>query len=224
MEKMRQWSVLTAVGVLVVLVAGWFLLVSPQRSHAADLRTQAASEQSNNDTLRARLAQLEQQKKGLPEQQKLLDEIAAKIPDNPALPTLIRQLSGTAQGAGVDLDTMAPGEPAPVAVSPLGTTATSTTTPPLAIGTSSLVQIPVTVTVKGNYFELYSFFRGVEKLDRAFLVSEFTVAPLATAATGAPGAPALPSDTLTAELKAVVFESPAAVAAAPTSLTPPAAK
>ena len=43
MNKMRQWSMLTAAAVVVVFIAGWFLAVSPQRHKAAQLRSQAAS-------------------------------------------------------------------------------------------------------------------------------------------------------------------------------------
>src|SRR5437764_14606565 len=114
MEKMRQWSMLTGVAVVVVFAAGWFLAVSPQRHHTADLRAQAASQQSANAQLLSQVDQLKQQKLGLPAQQRLLDQIAAKIPDNPAPPALIRELSSAATAAGVDLVSMAPSPPAAV--------------------------------------------------------------------------------------------------------------
>jgi len=238
MEKMRQWSILTAVGVIAVMAAGWFLLVSPQRSHASDLQSQAASQQSANDGLRARVAQLEAQKKGLPAQQRLLDEIAAKIPASPELPALIRQLSTAAEAAGVDLVTLAPTAPAPVTVTapaaPATSTGTTSTTDTAATtGTpaatpaapvSSLFQIPVTVTVRGTYFNLTSFFRNVEKLNRAMQVPQWKIAPAEGGGPSTSGdaaaANAAPSDQLTATLNTIVFESP--VAAAP--VTPTAAQ
>src|SRR3954452_24205541 len=100
MDKMRQWSILTAVGVLAIFVAGWFLLVSPQRSNAANLHTKATSQQQANSTLQTQVAQLEQQKRGLPEQQRLLEQIATKVPSSAALPVLIRQLTSAAEAAG----------------------------------------------------------------------------------------------------------------------------
>jgi Tfp pilus assembly protein PilO len=234
MEKMRQWSILTAVGVVAVLAAGWFLMVSPQRSHAADVRTQSASQESTNNQLRARLAQLEAQKKGLPAQQRLLDQIAAKIPATPELPALIRQLSTAAQAAGVDLVTLAPAQPAvvtatrpakPVAPSTTGTTGTagSTATTATAGATATtapaatpLLQIPVSVTVRGTYFNLNTFFRNVEKLTRAMLVPQFKIIP-ATSTAGAPGDKAQVTDELTATLSTIVFESPAATVPATTT-------
>src|SRR3954447_4596706 len=111
MNKMRQWSMLTAAAVVVVFVAGWFLAVSPQRHHAADLRSQAATQESANTGLRTQVAQLEQQKQGLPAQQRLLAKFATKIPDNPELPTLIRQLTAAAEQAGADPTSVAPATP-----------------------------------------------------------------------------------------------------------------
>jgi Tfp pilus assembly protein PilO len=226
MEKMRQWTVLTAVGVFAVLAAGWFLMVSPQRSHAADVRAEVASQETTNSQLQARLAQLEAQKKGLPGQQRLLDQIAAKIPATPELPALIRQLSTAAQAAGVDLVTLAPAQPAavtvarpakPVTPSTSGTsTTTGTTTGAPSVSTPAatpLLQIPVSVTVRGTYFNLNTFFRNVEKLTRAMLVPQFKITP-ATDTAGAPGEKAGPSDQLTATLSTIVFESPATTAPA----------
>src|SRR4051812_20714042 len=114
MEKMRQWSILTAVGVLAIFVAGWFLFVSPQRSNAADLRSQATTQQQANSALQQNVSQLEQQKRGLPEQQRLLEQIATKVPNSPALPVLIRQLTSASRAAGVDLVSLSPSAPAPV--------------------------------------------------------------------------------------------------------------
>jgi Tfp pilus assembly protein PilO len=55
---MRQWTVFTVLAVIVVLVAGWMLMIKPQRSHAADLRTQATGVQSSNDQLRNQISSL----------------------------------------------------------------------------------------------------------------------------------------------------------------------
>src|SRR3954454_15074544 len=134
MDKMRQWTLLTVVGIVAVLGAGWFLAVSPQRHHAAELRSKATAQESANVGLQNRVAQLEAQKKGLPAQQRRLNQIAAKVPDNPALPALIRQLSAAADGAGVDLVSLSPAQPVAMtatasttAVAPA--TSTTSTTP-----------------------------------------------------------------------------------------------
>jgi len=219
MDKMRQWTLLTVVGIVAVLGAGWFFAVSPQRHHAADLRSQAAAKESANAQLRQRVAQLEQQKEGLPAQQRRLNEIATKVPDNPALPALIRQLSAAATGAGVDLVSLSPAQPtamAPTASTAVTTTSTTSTAP--AAAASSVMQIPVIIIVRGSYYNIESFFDAVEKLPRAVLIPgwQMTVAQGGTVSSGggsssggsAGSTPSLPNGTLQGQINAMVFESP----------------
>ena len=226
MSKTRQWATLTAVVCLAVLAAGWFLVIKPQRAQASDLRTQRQSVEDHNAQLRSQVAQLQQQQKGLPSQQKLLSQIATKVPDNPALPALIRQLSAAADGAGVNLMSLAPGQPA-LATPPVATTTTTTTTTSTtaAAAAAPLATIPITVQVQGSYFNVEQFFTAVESLSRAMLVTGFTMAPAGNggattgaAASGAQsGANALPPGTLTASITASVFESPAVATPAATT-------
>jgi len=209
---------LTAVVCLAVLAAGWFLVIKPQRAHAADLRTQTQGVNANNAKLRSQVAQLRQQQKDLPAQQKQLSQIATKVPDNPALPSLIRQLSAAADGAGVDLLSLAPGQPA-IAAAPAGAATTTTATTSTGSSASAAVSaplatIPLTVQVQGTYFNVEQFFSAVESLSRSMLVTGFSLTPAAgtagSAGAGAPGATSLPPGTLSAQITAQVFESPSA--------------
>jgi len=212
MNKTRQWAVLTAVGCLAVLVAGWMLVVKPQRAHAAQLRTQASGLQSDNNTLRAHVNQLRQMQKDIPAQQKTLAAIATKIPDNPALPALIRQLSAAADGAGVNLVSLAPGQPTIVGGATAATSKAAATASPLA-------SISVAINVQGTYFNVEQFFSAVESLSRAMLVNGFSLAPVQSNSS-TPTGTALPPDTLNAQITATVFESPqTAPVAAATSTT-----
>jgi Tfp pilus assembly protein PilO len=216
MNKTRQWAMLTAVACLAVLVAGWFVVVKPQRSHASDLRTQAAGLQSTNDQIRAKVAQLRAEQKDLPAEQKTLAQIATKIPDNPALPTLIRQLSSAADGAGVNLVSLAPGQPT-LSSAAAGAGAT---TAAASSSTSPLATISVAINAQGSYFNLEQFFSALESLNRAMLVGSFTMAP-GQSATAATSTSAAPPDTLNAQITATVFMSPqtAPAAAAPATTT-----
>src|SRR4051794_6986646 len=129
MSKMRQWTLLTAVACLAVIAAGWFIVIKPQRSNAASYRSQAQGVESKNSELRSQITQLREQQKGLPAQQHKLASIATKIPDNPGLPSLIRQLSSAADSAGVDLVSLAPGQPViaqPAVTGPVTTAGAST--------------------------------------------------------------------------------------------------
>src|SRR3954469_22961412 len=115
MDKMKQWALLTVVAILAVAVGGWFVLISPQRSHASSLHTAAKAQQQQNETLRSEIASLQSQHKGLPQVQAELAKLGVQLPSNPALPALIRSLSSAADAAGVNLISLAPSPPAAVA-------------------------------------------------------------------------------------------------------------
>lgn len=184
MTKLRQLWLLTALASVAILAGGYFLLVSPKASKAASLRDEAETQQQANNRLRAQIAQLNRQKKDLPKQQAELEKFAAKIPNNPALPSLIRSLSDAADNAGVELISLSPGTPALVATSvPGGTTAAaagsttkSAATAPAA-ATLPIAAIPVSVEVTGTYSQVSQFLSEIEGLPRAFLVNGFNVNP-----------------------------------------------
>ncbi|MCW2570472.1 MAG: hypothetical protein JWO88_530, partial [Frankiales bacterium] len=191
MDKLKQYTVFTVLGCLVVLAAGWFLLVSPKRSHAAELRTTAAAQVTANSQLETQLAVLKAQAKDLPKQQAKLAKVAAKIPDNPALPAMVRALTTAATAAGVELVSMTPGTPAAVTAAPAAAPVAGSAR--RAAGTSTvagqLAMIPLTLNVVGGYFQVEQFVANLEDLPRSLRITSLTLAPgtnpLKTAATGA---------------------------------------
>ena len=238
MSVTRKWSLMAAVLVVAIGAAGWFLLVSPKRSEAVELRDQAISQEEANERLLVDLAVLKDQQAQLPKQRAELASMRKQIPDNPALPTLIRSLTEAGRKVGVSIDTMSPTVPVavvqPVAViAPTTTTDTETTTdsssstdsstestdssatstaPVVPAPTApSLYQVPLSLDVTGSYFELEQFINKLEGLKRSFLVTGFTVAPAATetAATGdATGSTGSATGDLTIKIQARVFLAP----------------
>jgi Tfp pilus assembly protein PilO len=179
---------------IAILAGGYFLLVSPKLSTAAAARQEAEDQQTANNRLRAQIAQLNRQKKDLPRQQAELEKFAAKIPNNPALPGLIRSLSDAADNAGVELVSLSPGQPALVATTvpatAAGTSAAGTTGTTPASGTTGaktaaapgpallpIASIPIAVEVTGSYSQVSQFLSEIEGLSRAFLVNGFSVDP-----------------------------------------------
>jgi Tfp pilus assembly protein PilO len=232
MSMTRKWSALTAVLVLGILVASWFLLVAPKRSDAAALESQRTQQEADNVTLQQHIKMLQAQQLDLPAQRAKLAEIRREIPDNPALPSMVRAMSKIARQSGVELVELSPSAPvlyvdpalaavpAPVATTDpaaSGSTGSGTATTPTdgssaattptdgssaattsadgsttgttgaapvagAVGVtgpttadSVLYQAPVKVTAEGSYFQLEQFLNRLEKLQRAFLVTGFTI-------------------------------------------------
>ena len=182
MNKMRNLAAGTAVAALAILALAWFALVAPQRSHAADLKAQAATARQSSSTLQAQLEQLRAQAKLLPKQRGILDAIDKQLPSNPALPALVRSLTRAADSSGVTLVSIAPGLPTVVAAAPPAGAAVGTT--PVSTGSSQLASIALALTVEGTYFELEQFQQTLESLTRSYKATTITFAPGSRSAAG----------------------------------------
>ena len=194
MDKLKQYVTLTVLGALVILAAGWFLLVSPKKGEATDLQEQAAQQVSANSVLQTQLQVLRAQAKELPKKQAELARVAAKIPDNPSLPALIRAITAASTSAGVEFVSVTPGPPAAtVAAAPVAPAdpaaapgPAAAVAPAAAAGGSAgtLTSIPVALNVVGDYFEIEQFIANLENLPRALRVSNLTLAPGASPTAG----------------------------------------
>jgi Tfp pilus assembly protein PilO len=216
MSMTRRWSLLTAVLIIGILAASWFLLVSPKRSDAAKLTTKATAQQQKNVQLVDDLNQLKSQSLDLPKQKAQLAVLGKQIPNNPALPTLVRSLTAAGKQVGVQVVSMKPGPPAavavPVPVAPPaaktsgtgtsgtgGTTSAAGTTPTVAApAAATLYQVPLSLEISGSYFEVEQFIHQLEGMQRTFLLTGFTLKPLGGGAEA--GASTTTSTTTTDEL------------------------
>jgi type IV pilus assembly protein PilO len=236
-SKLKQWIVFTVVGCLAVLAAGWFLLIAPKKAEATDLVAQTAVQEATNDGLRTQLQVLKAQAKDLPKKQADLARVATKIPDNPAMPSLIRALTAAATSAGVELVSVTPGLPvpmdaavvaapvAPAAAQEVPAAAPVAPVPAPAVPAApagALASIPVSVNVIGGYFEVSQFLANLESLPRALRVSNLTLSPgvSPTASTSGAAAPSTPdgrslTTTITGSVYLAANRPPAAAVVAP---------
>jgi Tfp pilus assembly protein PilO len=187
MPKTRLWLLLTVPAVLLVFVAGWFLVVSPKRADADAVRTQTADIERNITSLRVTLAELKRKQADLPAQQAALAVLEKKIPADPQLPPLQRSLVASAQSAGVTLVKTAPGSPA-LFQAPGAPTAKPTTSAAAPAPTAGAVfTVPLNVVVTGEYTGLQQFVSAVEQMQRALLVQGFNLESVKTPDPVAPG-------------------------------------
>jgi Tfp pilus assembly protein PilO len=215
MSKVRQWVVITAVVVLVILAGGYLLLVKSQKSKVADLHEQTTAQLQTNQVLLTQIEQLQAEQSQLPAQQQALQKFSTQIPDAANEPTLIRQLSSAARGAGVDLQSISPSAPTPVTVAAPSAQSLGAA-PPSALALNSL---PLSLSVVGSYANVESFFQTLEKLPRSLLITAFSITPGGTAVTGGqPSGGTSPNGKVTVSISAQVFFTPQA-AAAPTTGT-----
>lgn len=200
--RLSKAGQVTAAGMgagVLLLAAGWFLLVSPQHAQADSLATQTATAVQENSALQMQLVQLRAQSKDLPAEEAALAKVEAEMPGSADLATLIRQLSARAAADAVVLTSLSPGAPAAL-TAPTGSTNASSG---LAVGA-----IPVSLNVTGGYFEVEQFLSDLENLPRAFLVTGLSLAPSSGTATGSSTSPAGSSGAVTASITATIFEAP----------------
>lgn len=111
----RAWRIGGVGAAVLVLLAAWFLAISPTLSKAAALDVETAGQEQAADQLRSRISLLKKQSEELPAQEAILAEVGQRMPPTAALPTLIRNLTEVANDANVKVASVAPGRPTPVA-------------------------------------------------------------------------------------------------------------
>lgn len=130
------------VGLLVYGVAGYFLLVSPQRGKAADLKRETVTTQQQIDQYRALTAQAHATP---PIRVAELFRLTKAMPDSVDMAGVVLELSRVARESGIEFDSITPQGASPVT------------------GYSS---VPITLEFDGNYYELSDFLFRLRSLVR----------------------------------------------------------
>jgi hypothetical protein len=119
------------VGLLILGLAGWFVLVSPENSKAAALDSQIGDANVHLATTQSFL-QSPQSKQSVTD----LRRLRRAIPDDMEMSEILRQLSWASRASGVRLESITPGQPVP---------------------STGAQAVPITLSVKGRYFRLAKF-------------------------------------------------------------------
>jgi hypothetical protein len=132
---------LIAFGFLIVALGGWFLLISPQRSHAAELETQIAD---TNDAITAARALTLEAKKDAKIRVADLFRLTKAMPDQTDMPGILLELNQVAEDSGITFEQITP----------------ATTATPI----SGYLAIPITVEFEGNFYDLSDFLYRLRNL------------------------------------------------------------
>jgi len=120
-----------AAAFLIILLAGWFLLVSPERSKASDLQTQVDAAQTQLDVGRTLL-------RGRKKHAAEIARLTKAMPPEVRMASILRELSTLSQNTGVKVNSITPGAAAPA---------------------GSYQTIPIAITLEGRYFNIARFLR-----------------------------------------------------------------
>ncbi len=137
----REIYIIAGVVAVILIVAWYFLLLSPKMSEKSDLQTQIDSQQTALATAQQEVVRLESYKKTAPQSRAEIVRLGKMLPQSEGIPSLIIELTRTADASGVDLTTITRGA--------------------TALGTPYGVQ-GVTITVIGRFFDVEDFVYRLE--------------------------------------------------------------
>lgn len=169
---MKNRPVVFIVGAVMALVIGYVALIRPVGAKIKEVRTDIATATAEENDLRLQLRQLQQAQQNAPEIAARLAKFDLLLPRSADLPNFIRQIQEAADQSGIELSSIAPSPPNPIAAGP-GVDP--------ALAGRGVFQINVVLNVQGGYFRLRSFLGRLESLQRVLQVNNLSVTPGVTA-------------------------------------------
>jgi Tfp pilus assembly protein PilO len=189
MNTDRLWVFAAVAAMIVIAVGGWFVGISPVVAQAAAADAQVASVTQANTASQAKLALLRQQFANIGPLQKSLESLRQSIPEDADAPAFLQELEDLATANNVTVSSVtiaaatvyqAPGTAA--AASSTATTSTPTPTPtpaavtapvtPTTSANGQFVQIPVQITVTGEFDAVRSFVGALQLGARLYLATD----------------------------------------------------
>jgi type IV pilus assembly protein PilO len=150
----RNMLILGALGIVLVVVAFYFLLLSPLLGRLDEQAQAQEDKQAQLAQLQQEVNELEEVRRNSPEIERQLLELSKRIPTQPEIPTLVVQIQEIAKAAGVTQLSIEPGTPGP---------------PP---GGGDYSVVPVTMTFKGTYDQMQDFLLRTRNLARLMTVTD----------------------------------------------------
>lgn len=113
MSLKRLWFAVGALGVVVTLVLGWFLVVRPLIEGGLQAEVEARETEASNADLEAQIAILAKEYEGIDDLRAELEEMLGSIPGQLELAALIRQLDAAQAASGARIVSFTPGDATP---------------------------------------------------------------------------------------------------------------
>ena len=177
----RLWTVMAVVVAFVLVLIGYVMLISPQRSQTSQVNAQVATAQQQNNTLAARISSLTAQNKNLASYQKSVAAAGAALPSTSGLPDFLRTLQAIGNATLTNVAALTVGTPTgfvktgatPSATPTATSTATPTTQTTAKPSAPSIYVLPVTAQVTGTPAQLSEFLRQLQSVQpRAVLITQ----------------------------------------------------
>jgi Tfp pilus assembly protein PilO len=149
--KGRDRIFLIGVVVLVVLGAGWVMVVSPERKQAADLNTQVAAASSQLATANSQVASGSGAQAQYSAAYASIVSLGKAVPPTAEVPSLIAQIAAASGQRHVEFSSIVPA----------GSSTGSAAAPTAAL--TSFTQMPFAFTFSGSFLDLYDLLQGIDR-------------------------------------------------------------
>jgi hypothetical protein len=183
--RLRQiWLGVAALGVIVVLALGYFLIVGPQLASLASARVESDGIEDQNAMIQTQIDKLSTQSGSLDALTAQLAVLRTQLPTDNGTGVFISQLQTLGDQDAVTVTSYTVGDPAVVAADAASATDAAAAAPATA-SASQLWALPVTVTVRGSAGHVDDF--AADLLGdgtRATLVTSSVIVPASGAAKG----------------------------------------
>jgi hypothetical protein len=181
----RLWLLGGGLVALVMFLIGYFFFISPQRSETADVDSQIATTQSQNDVLQHRIDALREQNKNIAKFEADLAKARLALPAVSGVSDFLRTLQSLGNATLTNVTSLAVGTPTDVSVvagaAPSAAPGASSTAPAggaaaPATGstpTSLVYALPISATVTGSPAALEKFLDQLQTVQpRAVLITD----------------------------------------------------
>ncbi|MEO6469952.1 MAG: type 4a pilus biogenesis protein PilO [Acidimicrobiia bacterium] len=195
----RNALIAGAVGLVVVILAWYFIIYSPIGDDLSAAETSTASEQAKTQDLENTLARLAAQSKNSTRQEALLRKFDQAIPEKSNLAEFIIQLNKLATSSGIKFQSISP-------------------SPPAAGGSSSVIAL--SINIGGSFFQVKNYLSQLERLERLVIVDGVSIS--AAGDSSAAGSSVSDTTGLTVSLTGRMFtrSAPQPAAGTPGATTP----
>ena len=145
-------------GILLVTALWWLFVISPTNTKIADAQDQLASAEDNEVLLLTQLSRLKKIQESELTYRSAIGALDAAIPPTPQMPALIETLAELAEASGVEWEAGTYGNP-------------------VQVEGEDYFEIPVSLTVQGQFFEVLGYLYGIADVERIVRVDAVSLSP-----------------------------------------------
>jgi type IV pilus assembly protein PilO len=156
----RIWMIAGATVTVLLVIASWFLLISPKYAAKDEVDGQIADTQTQLITLRKRIAELKKQQENLPALKATLAKKQTAIPSDSGIPAFLNQLTKSGTDTNVTV------------------TGISVSAPVQQANLSAVKALPITLAAAGTIADVEKFLDTLQTgQSRAVLIQSANVSP-----------------------------------------------